>query len=410
MISSQEYVAQFHENQRVWIERLATGELTPNRGHRRLFHAQETLCVRTGANGVMMFPLAHTDDDGAAHDQSLAWLRTGPLQDVLAWSMTSNPGLDLLLLAQGYEPGFEPWWMTRDLSAPFQRPLHSVHIASQSDIDRLAGSQVPYIMADQLETMRRLIHVPGADDVHWLVVREGRQIIGQAIVNLAGDHAGLYNVGVDPRHRQQGIGTSLTLAAMAVARDLGVHRMNLNSTPQGERMYKRLGFQRIGAGQTWNLPRSRSRFPVTKQSRDILLALGTGNISMLKGAVIPSQFANTFTPQAFAARFGQKASIRYLLDTGQTPEILSLWQAGMKDEAIAAAADPAARELRVGTRQATPLHLAIEAGAGSLVIALIEAGANLQARDAHFRATPLDWAHACNKPTIARIIRQAGGK
>ena len=77
---------------------------------------------------------------------------------------------------------------------------------------------------------------------------------------------------------------------------------------------------------------------------------------------------------------------------------------------MAAAANPAAREYVSGSRRARPIHLAVERGAGSLVLALIEAGADLTARDGEYRATPLDWAHATNKPTIARIIHRAGGR
>lgn len=410
MFNPSDHLAQFHHNQSSWIARLATGELHPATDHPRLMQSQGTLAVRTGLNGVVMFPIEASDADAVAHDDVLTWLRSSMLQDVLAWSMEPNPLLDLALLAHGYQPGFEPWWMTRDLNAPFQHPMHDVQLATDHDIEALATSDVPYILADQLETTRKVMQTELNSEAFWLVARAGRSVIGQAIVNLTGDHAGLFNVGVSGKHRRQGIGTSLTLAAMRIARDAGAHVINLNSTPAGEHVYQRLGFRRIGTGQTWSLPRTRSRWSPAPEMQRAVIALGTGDLDLLHGLQLPSRFGNTLSPQQLAARFRQHAAVRYLLDQGDIPDILALWQAGMKEEALEAVTDPAARDHRYGPRQATPLHLAIEAGAGTLVIALIKAGADVNARDVEYRATPLDWAHACDKPTIARIIRQAGGK
>jgi ankyrin repeat protein len=197
---------------------------------------------------------------------------------------------------------------------------------------------------------------------------------------------------------------------MHAARERGAITMNLNSTPVGEPIYAKAGFRSIGTGQTWVRNGQDLRSVPGPRLQRLIIALGTGDLAALAGETIPTQLPNGLTAQELAARFHQQDSLRYLLQLGHVPEIIALWEAGLRDEAIAASADAYARELVTGSRGARPLHLAVEKGAGSLVLALIEAGADLHARDGEYRATPLDWAHACNKPTIARILHRAGSR
>lgn len=405
-----ELLQQFHENQSVWIARLATGDIQPLPSDERLFRSGATQAMHPGHSGVIMLQFggdwANINTD---HDRALAWLDRRQVMDVLVWGMEPDAGIDLHMLAQGYRVGFEPWWMTRDLTMPIAIPAHEITLATGRDIDQLAGSDVPYIMRDQLEPTRRLVS-RGHGEVAWLIARINGQIVGQAIVNIVGEHAGLFNVGVSGRYRRQGIGTSLSLAAMHAARERGATTMNLNSTPMGEPIYARAGFRRIGIGQTWVRTGPGVHAIPSPRLQRLILALGTGDIAALDGETIPAQLPNGMTAQQLASRFHQQDSLRYLLQHGQVPEIITLWEAGMRDEAIAATKDPRARELVTGARAARPIHLAVEKGAGSLVLALIEAGADLHARDGEYRATPLDWAHACNKPTIARILHRAGSR
>lgn len=399
----------FHGNQNTWLARLSLAESTPLGPHDRMTEAHGGLGVRIDKTGVITLPFTdNTAQTIAAAEHLAAWARSGGSRELLIWSMDRNPELDLHLLANGYHDGFEPWWMTRDLRRPIETPRHSVTAATDADIDELLTSQIPYVMPVQIEATRRLIRESG--DVRWFVAREGTAIVGQAIVNLADTHAGLFNVGVDGRHRHKGIGRSLTNAALLAAREAGALTMNLNSTPMGERMYLRTGFTRCGTGMTWNIPSTDIDTPVDPIRRDLILAFGSGDTSAVTRMEILRSDIYEVDPQALAARFNQPAMLLHVIDLGLTPDIISLWKVGLRDEAIAAANDPTAREQTYGPRMARPLHLAVEMGAGTLVLALIRAGADINARDSEFHATPLDWAHACNKPTIARIIRQAGGE
>lgn len=399
----------FRHNQCMWLARLSLAEHAPTGPHDRMTEAHGGLAVRIEKSGIITLPYPTTTDQAIAAAETLtAWAKDGGSRELLIWNMDQNPDLDLHLIAHGFRDSFEPWWMTRDLSVPIDEPVHEVTLATDAEIDELLQSQIPYVMPVQMESTRKLIRE--TDDVRWLVVRDDGAVVGQAIVNLTGTHAGLFNVGVDGRYRHKGLGRSLTNAAMIVAREAGATTTNLNSTPMGERMYARCGFNRSGTGMTWTIPATEIDRPVDPIRRDLILAFGRGDTSAVTRMDVLRADVYEVDPQAIAARFRHPEMLRHIIALGETPDIINLWNAGLRDEAVAAATNPEARERTYGARRARPIHLAVEQGAGTLVLALIRAGADLTARDAEFRATPLDWAHACNKPTIARIIRQAGGE
>ena len=407
-----ELLRQFHHNQSSWVARLSTGQIQPHLPHNNILIVGETMAMRPGAAGVVMLPLdPKTETALTEHARVLSWLRQHRSRDVLVWSMCPNPDIDLEMLAQGYQASFEPWWMTRDLTAPVPSPRHRIRAVNALDIQHLAQSDVPYVVQDQIAANRSLINAPGTPRVIWLVAIEQDEPVGHAIINLVDDHAGLFNVGVSGRYRHRGIGTSLTLAAMRAAREHGAVTMNLNSTPAGKKLYERLGFRQFGIGQTWvRTGRQVHRVPDADEQA-LVRAIGSGDVGNIRIDPLRDHYPQCkMSPQELAAHFGQPESLRELIRQGLTPEIISLWKVGLRDEAIAAASDPVARERITGITRANPIHHAVEMGAGTLVIELIRAGANLNVRDAEFNATPLDWAHATNKPTIARIIRQAGGK
>lgn len=407
-----ELLTQFHENQSLWVARLSTGQTRPSLPHTHVLAVGDTLAMRPGAAGVIMLPMGSNPEAVVEeHAQAFSWLRRQRSRDVLVWAMQPDTTIDLALLAQGYSSGFEPWWMTRDLNDPIPASTHLVRPVHALDIQQLTESDVPYLIRDQVAATRSLISAPGNSEVIWLVAIQDGETVGHGIVNLSGDHAGLFNVGVSGKHRHRGIGTSLTLAAMLAARDRGANTMNLNSTPAGKVLYERVGFTHFGVGQTWVRSGRQVHTEPASAEQNLVHAIGTGDVANIRLDPLRHQMLTCrLTPQELAARFGQQDSLLEVIRQGLIPEIISLWKAGLREEAIAATRNPAAREWITGTTRAHPIHHAVEMGAGTLVIELINAGANLNARDAEYNATPLDWAHACNKPTIARILRQAGGQ
>jgi ankyrin repeat protein len=52
----------------------------------------------------------------------------------------------------------------------------------------------------------------------------------------------------------------------------------------------------------------------------------------------------------------------------------------------------------------SPLHAAVARGDRDCVVALIAAGADLDAKDPQFNATPLDWARFLSKPELVEYL------
>lgn len=407
-----ELLQQFHDNQSLWVARLSTGITHPRLPHPRLQRIGDTLAMRPGAAGVIMLGM---DEDETSrlvdHDAALDWLRSCRSRDVLVWNMRPDPEIDLALLTQGYSPGFEPWWMTKDLSTSIPEPVHSVRKVNSADIKKLIEADIPYVINDQVAANRALASDPDGAEVIWLAAFENDVPVGHALLNVMNEHAGLFNVGVCGKHRHRGVGTSMTLAAMKIAQDRGIGTMNLNSTPAGKRLYEKTGFTQFGTGQTWVRSGRQVQITPDLEEQHLIHAIGNGDVERIR--INPARHLRLtcgLSPQELAARFNQQESLLAIIQNGIAPDIISLWKAGLREEAIAATQNQEAREMISGSRRAHPIHHAVEMGAGTLVIELINAGANLKARDAEFNATPLDWAHATNKPTIARIIRQAGGR
>lgn len=359
--TTDELLRQFHHNQSCWVARLATGQIQPQSPHRHLLHIGDTLVVRPGASGVIMLPVDGDEQSILAeHDHALSWLQRHQARDILVWNMTPNPTIDLALLAQGYAAGFEPWWMTRDLTTPIALAAHTVRRVTALDIQLLLESDIPYVIRDQVPANRALTSALDGSQVMWLAAIKDGEPVGHAIVNMSGDHAGLFNVGVSGKHRHQGIGSSLTLAAMQIARDHGALTMNLNSTPVGKRLYERLGFRQFGVGQTWVRSGPQVHIEPDAHERALVTAIGTGDITNIR--MDPNRHKTLqcrMSPQELAARFGQQESLLEIIRQGATPDIVSLWRAGLRDEAIAAAGDPVARELISGATRAHPIHLSL---------------------------------------------------
>ena len=410
-------------NQAQWLFRLATGSLHPPVTSSQLWHQYHLHAARTGRTGVILTSPEQPDTPSDCLDRTLDWLNSSGCGDVLIWSARTNSTLDRQLRARGAGDSFVPHWMWRTIARPASPPTipPKIHLslATSDDLtDLLATRGVPYAQDDQLQAMLKLASAPTADRlVGVIVARESQllrhsRIVGITAVNLIewdGKRvAGLFNLGVHPDVRGRGIGTALALNALAFAQQHGACAMGLNATPDGERVYRNLGFRSIGHGQTWFMPAARLRHRPTSEFVIQAESLAMGDIERVEPAIARiGLMPNGETPIAFAAHFRQISAARWLLDRGASADIISLWKLGLRDEAIGLMTDPAALTRIAGPNATTPLHDAVELGDSELARHLIAAGADLTARDRQYHATPLDWARVLNQPEIATLLTES---
>jgi hypothetical protein len=225
--------------------------------------------------------------------------------------------------------------------------------------------------------------------------------------------AGIYGVGVVPGARNRGIGKAVTAAACRHARSLGCRHALLNAT--GERMYRQLGFERIGYGLTWWLNVERLNANPPSPARVALAeAVGRGDLSALAALAhagwdeaLDAPLANGMTLLELAAHAQQPASAEWLIDQGATLELLPAWDLGWRERvAQLLAAQPELANRRGGELGATPLHAAVERDDRELARALLAARPDLDIKDSRYGATALDWARHLQRAELVELIER----
>ncbi len=94
--------------------------------------------------------------------------------------------------------------------------------------------------------------MPSREFVCWVGYRDGLPVATSATV-VSGGVIGLYNVATIPDERGKGYAEAVTRHAVAQAsQQSGVARVILQSTAQGERLYKRLGFREVSRVVVFN--------------------------------------------------------------------------------------------------------------------------------------------------------------
>ncbi|MFP4513256.1 MAG: GNAT family N-acetyltransferase [Acidimicrobiales bacterium] len=90
-------------------------------------------------------------------------------------------------------------------------------------------------------------------DIAIIVARTeiGGAVVGSVTVHLDPAAAAIVGTAVDPRHRQRGIGTALTAAALDLAAAHRIPHAWLQATTAGEGVYDRLGFARVARCDVW---------------------------------------------------------------------------------------------------------------------------------------------------------------
>jgi GNAT superfamily N-acetyltransferase len=275
------------------------------------------------------------------------------LRTVSCWSLDEDKALGTLLIARGFEWGWQPWWMALDLNElPDEEPRHRV-------LSRRRGA------------------------THVLAVRSGGENVGGAIVNPWRGIAGIYDMGVRPAQRRQGIGRALTLAAGRVARKLGCTHAVLNATPEGELLYRTVGFQRLGEGRTWwRHPGERT----TSRQAALVEAIGLGDLDKLEAlqptpAELERPIGGAGPPLVITALTNQPTVTEWIL--ARRPDLVSK---GLGDDGY------------------TLLHAAAEWDAPEVAAVALAHGADTTIRDGTHGGTPLGWANHFGRERIKALL------
>ncbi len=380
-------------NHRRWMlrgARAAGGEV------RRVHGMTYIYTSRPAGEVTIPFPRPVAGKAGEALDAILEDCRCAwPVEQVACWSLHESPrprDLGVLLAARGFEWGWRPHWMWLDLhTMPAEHP-------------------VP-------DTLR--IELGGRPRGVWhFVARLDGRVAGHSTLNLTTGRlgvAGIFDVEVIPALRGRGIGTALTRAACLHSQQLGCRYAVLNATPMGEPVYRRLGFESMGYGQTWWLHREGLAAARPAAQVRFVEALGRGDLPALDAlaAGLPAEILDRLlpcglTPMQLAVKSRRPESASWLAAHGATLDVVSAWDLGWKDRAAQLLAEaPRLASARIGRSQVTPMHEADARGDVELARLVLAAGPDLELEDAEFHSTPLGWAQHLGQTPIAALIEQS---
>jgi GNAT superfamily N-acetyltransferase len=194
----------------------------------------EGVTAFVGASSVLAFPDADADLSAA-----VAHARTAGAREISCWSLHPDAALGERLSKLGFQDGWRPHWMGLDVGA------HSAAaLGPYVEETTLCRDELPYGSAAHRAIL--------GGDVHHFVARdETGTIVGHAVLNVAGDTAGIYDMGVVAAARRRGFGASLLSAALLLAGARGCTDVTLNATGEGEPLYRGAGFISLGLGMTW---------------------------------------------------------------------------------------------------------------------------------------------------------------
>jgi GNAT superfamily N-acetyltransferase len=364
---------------------------------------------------MILFPRLSKEEAGSALDAIVAfYLDRKPKQMIGCWSLdpAEPDDLDIRLLARGFQSGWKPCWMALDMNREFASfpPPEGVEIRLLEDGETPEADGLPYYSREMA-----ILHAAAARRSprsvwHWGAFQKDR-LIGHCVLFLhrgALGAAGIYSVGVLPEEQNRGIGKAVVQAACMLGREKGCRYALLNAT--GERMYRQLGFERVGYGRTWWLNVSALLAqPVTPERIALAEAVGREDLTALQSMTLTQPDAplpNGMTLLQIAVHAGAQRSVEWLLEKGATLDILSAWDLGWRNRIPALVSDPKLLNWRYGELQITPLHIAVERNEPELAQMLLAGNPDLTATDAVYASTPLGWARHFGRSEIAAMIEE----
>jgi ribosomal protein S18 acetylase RimI-like enzyme len=244
------------------------------------------------------FPELAPHDAGTRLDAILAAGREAGVPEAACWSVLPTPTeqLSALLVARGFEIGWQPHWMGLELEAlPPDRPPTRVEVELHS-----------------------------RDGVHRALARSEAGLLGTALMAADGPAGSIFDLHVEDAERRRGIGWTLTHRLCALAARDGVRVVTLNATGEGERLYRAMGFRSLGFGQTWWMHRAAVRAgPPPPRVVAYVEAITRGDVAALEAAAAAldagegeARLLNGRTPLQQAVDSGQSATAAWLVDHG----------------------------------------------------------------------------------------------
>ena len=235
-------------NQREWIARTARA------GGGAVHRGRGATWVISPRTACLAFPSLSAARAASLLPEVVSAARGAGVIEASCWSSLPTRPADLhaRLLALGFEEGWQAHWMAIELDRlrPAAVP-HGVVVAEAGE--GWAPTTLPYDGVDST-TARHVLARARPRRVWHVGAWCDRRPVGHAVVSVTAGRlgvAGLYDVGVDRAERRRGIGRAVTLAALGVARSLGCGVATLNATPEGEALYRAMGFRSVGVAQTW---------------------------------------------------------------------------------------------------------------------------------------------------------------
>ena len=173
---------------------------------------------------AIIFPDADKALDNIAADLGLVYAVDFPMmvRDNLPLEPSGNPEVDVVR-AQSAEDA--------DASADVMASAYSM--PKDSVVRALPAS---------------LFNAPGVD---VYVARINGEAAGTVTLTYHGDTCGIWAMGTDAARQRGGIGLRLLSTAMVQARNSGIQRFFLGSTPAGFRLYEGLDFKTVCSARVW---------------------------------------------------------------------------------------------------------------------------------------------------------------
>ena len=365
---------------------------------------------------TLAFPRLSRANAGDFLDAVVAECRRREVERIGFWTTTPIAPRDLAarLAARGFERGWRPHWMALDLRnarADFPAPpTLEIRLEDAPDWD---VTDLPYYSREDLPKMRILTSAKPRRTWQFGAWLDG-EIVGQTVLYLTtggrGGVAGIYNVGVVPAARRQGVGRAVTLAACRFAQSLGCHYALLNSATH---IYDRIGFESLRYGQTWWMQKAALEAPAPSAEQIAFVeAIGRGDTKTLDALPASARLTDLdapllcgANPMTLAVQTKQVKARDWLAERGATLELLHFWDSG--EEAKTAALIREKPELvsrPSGPRRMTPLHEAAFRNDIELARLLLTDHPDLEARDAEYNGTPRNWAQHFDRTEIIALI------